>query len=173
MDNPRLAVLAGMFGVPNIIFTLRAKNNPDWQPPNVVIGIRFATIGIVVFMPLMFLVFPNPPVMGQPLLGLIQFIYLAACYLVLWLIWKRTNDWRMKFYLLIFFIFLPDFLWIINVAPLLPENGGRSWLPRFFAGIQLLYFLGGYFVFKHYFPKIRASASVHKQPNPSGRQDAP
>lgn len=153
-----LAVLAVIFGVPNLIFALRVRANLDWQPSNAVIAMRFTTLVTVVFMPLMFLVFPNPPVMGQPWLGLIQFFYLAACYLVIWLIWKRTKDWRMKFCLLILSIFLPDFLLILNIAPILPEEGGSTLIPRLLAGVQLLYFVGGYFVFKHYFQKIRPAA---------------
>lgn len=153
-----LSVLLVIFGVPNLIFALRARANPGWQPSNVVIATRFTTIVTVVFMPLMFLVFPNPPVLRQPWLGLTQFFYLTACYFVVWLTWKRTKDWRMKFCLLILSIFLPDLLFILNIAPLLPEHGGNTLIPRLLAGVQLLYFVGGYLVFKHYFLKIRPAA---------------
>lgn len=163
-----LAVLAVIFGAPNLIFALRARANPSWQPSNMMIAIRFTTIVSLIFMPVMFLVLPNPPVTGQPWLGLIQFFYLATCYLIVCLIWKRAKDWRMKFLLLVLAIFLPDFFWIINIAALLPTEGGSTLLPRLVGGVQLLYLVAGYFVFKHYWPKIRPqpSTSVLKQSGP-------
>lgn len=168
-----LAVLVVIFGTPNVIFALRARANADRQPSNMVVAFRFATIMMVLFMPLNFLALSVPPMMGQPWLGFVQFSYLGTCYFAFWLIWKHTKDWRMKFMLLVLSIFLPDFFWIMNVASLLPEKGGSSFLPRSVAGVQLLYFVGGYFVFKHYFPKIRPqpSTTLPKRSNIVGPED--
>src|SRR5579864_6937809 len=96
------------------------------------------------------LVLSNPPLARQPWLAILQFLYLATCYCVLWLIWKRANDVRMKMFLLVLFIFLPDYLWVMNVADLIPEYGS-SFVARVVAGVQLVYLVGGFFIFKYFY----------------------
>jgi len=147
-----------IIGVPNLIFALRLRANPDWQSPNIVIAIKMAGIMTVILLPLMCIVLSDPPLAAQSWLGLIQFLYLILCYFVLWIIWKRAHDWRMKFCLLILFIFLPDYLWIMHLAAL-------DRIPRAVGAVQLVYLVSGYFVFKHYFSKIhpQSKASTDQQ----------
>jgi hypothetical protein len=134
------------------------------QSPNK-LGIKLAGLCLAIFMPLMPTVLSNPPLAHQPWLGIIQFSYLVACYFVLWVIWKRTNDYRVRMFLLVLFIFLPDYLWIMNVSPLLPERGGGL-IVRAVAGFQLIYLFGGYFVFKYLYStyvRSRADSSTNIQ----------
>jgi hypothetical protein len=118
-------------------------------------------------MPLMPLVFP-PPLAPQPWLGIMQFLYLVTCYGVLWAIWKRTNDFRMKMFLLVLAIFLPDYLLIMNaaVSGLIPEKGSTLVARIIVGGVQLVYFVGGYFVFKYlYLAKVRPRPDLSTPPS--------
>lgn len=132
---------------------------PETLPPADLqrINLKSAGIACAILFPLPWLTIPSPPLVPWPFLGVVQFSYIVAAYFVLWAVWRREKQWLVKPALLALFIFLPDSLWVFNMASLVAQGSQTSdnhWMDIVVV-VQLTYFVAGYFVWNHFFKKIR------------------